>query len=615
MGQDSLQCSMPIFLSKSDFKAARDCPSKLYYKKKKYASSKDDNAFLAMLADGGYMVEKIAKLLYPDGVEMEYAGGNEDAARRTMEALRAPEVTLFEATLIAGMKLARVDILVKRGNTFDLIEVKSKSFDSRDDGAVRADGVGEIVFGPRGGGTSAWQEYLEDVAFQTHVLRELFPGATVRPYLMMPDKGKTTHLELIHEKFTIRREAPGGTGFERTIVEFNGDVEALRRDHFLTLVDVSRHVDDLLAPVTAAAVEFAASLTPELTRIPRDLSLACSGCEYRAADDAGRSGFAECWGVDGARDPHIVDLYKAGVGKVAERIGGLIAEGKRGLLEIGEELLVSAKGQVGKNNARQLVQIRNTRADREWVGEGLAAALAQHRYPLHFIDFEASQLAVPYHAGMRPYEKAAFQWSCHTIERPGAPPAHRKWINTLEPFPNFEFARTLRGTIGGDGTVYTWSSYEKTTLNQVLAQMPARGEDDAALAAWITALTAKGGRIVDLNQICLDYYFHPRMGKRTSIKNVLDAIWRESAEVRAIFPKYSASAESPYKTLPAIEIEGEPMVVEEGTGAVRAYQAMMYGPHKRDPAARAQYRELLLQYCELDTAAMVMIWEYWRRRG
>ena len=52
----------------------------------------------------------------------------------------------------------------------------------------------------------------------------------------------------------------------------------------------------------------------------------------------------------------------------------------------------------------------------------------------------------------------------------------------------------------------------------------------------------------------------------------------------------------------------------DGTGAVRAYEAMLYGEERDNPAVRAQWKEALLRYCKLDTAAMVMIWEYWGRR-
>src|SRR5437868_14264589 len=119
-----------MYLSKSDFKVARTCATKLYYKKLGYQSIRDDDQYLQFLADGGYMVEAIAKLCYPDGIEIGFDKGPEESAAETMRLLRAHEaIILFEATLLSGQKLARVDILRKQGNAFELSEVKAKSVD------------------------------------------------------------------------------------------------------------------------------------------------------------------------------------------------------------------------------------------------------------------------------------------------------------------------------------------------------------------------------------------------------------------------------------------------------------------------------------------------------
>jgi hypothetical protein len=61
---------MPRYLSKSDFKVAQTCPTKLYYKKRGYPSLDEEDAYLMLLAEGGYMVEKIGKLLFPEGREI-----------------------------------------------------------------------------------------------------------------------------------------------------------------------------------------------------------------------------------------------------------------------------------------------------------------------------------------------------------------------------------------------------------------------------------------------------------------------------------------------------------------------------------------------------------------
>ncbi|HND48068.1 MAG TPA: hypothetical protein PLL95_05870, partial [Anaerolineales bacterium] len=64
---------------------------------------------------------------------------------------------------------------------------------------------------------------------------------------------------------------------------------------------------------------------------------------------------------------------------------------------------------------------------------------------------------------------------------------------------------------------------------------------------------------------------------------------------------------SPHKSLPPLEIAGKDAVVNEGTGAITAYQAMLYGPQEM----REQWKHLLLEYCKLDTLAMVMIYQHW----
>jgi hypothetical protein len=119
-----------MYLTKSDFKVARTCPTKLYYKKLRYPSLMDDNPYLEFLADGGYMVETMAKLLYPDGQEVGGWGKPTEAFAETQRILSAGNCTLFEGTILHGKFLVRVDILQRFGQVLRLIEVKSSSVDT-----------------------------------------------------------------------------------------------------------------------------------------------------------------------------------------------------------------------------------------------------------------------------------------------------------------------------------------------------------------------------------------------------------------------------------------------------------------------------------------------------
>ena len=185
-------------LSKSDFKLACTCPTKLYYKELGYPATGDDDPYLRLLADGGYMVEEIARILHePEGRALPFHSGTRDAARATTEALAAPNATLFEATLLNGIKVARVDILVKRGDAFEIIEVKSKSYD----GAAAA-GDKPVFRGRNGQIKAEWEEYLLDVAYQVHLLLELSPvrdGASLpHDARQVEDDGTRGHPPAVH---------------------------------------------------------------------------------------------------------------------------------------------------------------------------------------------------------------------------------------------------------------------------------------------------------------------------------------------------------------------------------------------------------------------------------
>ena len=53
------------YLTKSDFKSCFDCATKLYYRKHAYPSNQDENEYLRFLAEGGFMIETVAKAKYP----------------------------------------------------------------------------------------------------------------------------------------------------------------------------------------------------------------------------------------------------------------------------------------------------------------------------------------------------------------------------------------------------------------------------------------------------------------------------------------------------------------------------------------------------------------------
>ena len=272
-------------------------------------------------------------------------------------------------------------------------------------------------------------------------------------------------------------------------------------------------------------------------------------------------------------------------------------------------------------NGRPLYQITK---EEEFLLPEFKSAIRDIKYPLYFVDFETSQMAIPYHANMRPYEKVLFQWSCHIIRKPGAELEHYEWINTEEFYPNIEFAKSLKNLIGYEGTVLTWSPYENTQLKNLIKTLEETQLDEPELLRWLQhiAMLEKDAptMILDMNQLALKYYFHPLMGGRTSIKVTLPAVLQstESTKIRnwlaaenLLGKTENNSLINPYDLLPKLEIMEKAESVKDGSGAMRAYQDMLYGAYYDNIEVKKLYKNALLKYCKLDTLAMVIIWEHW----
>lgn len=626
---------MPLYLTKTDFKACLHCRTKLHYRKNRYPSNLDENEYMRFLADGGFMVEFIAKARFPGGVDLVEERNPVVASAKTKELLASGEVTLFEAAAISGRLHVRTDILRREGNVLHLIEVKSSSV-----------GEDENFSNDKGVIKSKWWPYIMDVAFQTHVLRAAFPGFVVKPQLCVIDKSKPVSVAETVDLFLLDNNF--GDTKSRPTVRYHGDIALLAASKVVCFRSVETEVDLVMPAVLQRIDELLALYDGEkVERVQEDLGelySECRACEYRfqSGHSSEKNGFDECWGPLAHTTPHILDLYKVGGVKA---VPGLLARNRASLLDLERsDLGIEGKPQ----QERRLMQWDSLKNDgAEHLPMALRRELEAHQeepgWPLHFLDFEACNIALPHHAGLRPYERVAFQWSCHTLHADGTL-THAEWINIHRDLPNFKFAASLRDHLGEAGTVYVWSPYEQSTLRVVMEQIDAWMQLDlaealrlaggvnqaelTALAAWIDRLLGPededgkrhSGRIRDLHALAMQYYFHPRMGGRTSIKVVLPAVWETNDKLwrNPAFAKYfqrdaGGKVMDPYKTLQSLDLGNEEEaaeVVQEGTAAIRVYQDLIFS-NPSSLAVVKRRRQLLLQYCELDTAAMVMIWMHW----
>ena len=614
---------MPYTLSKSDFKVASTCLRKLKYKKLGYPSGSEDNDFMKMLAEGGYVVGKLAQLLHPGTL---ITGTTSEALLRTKELLQQDKVVLHEAAIQAGQKIIRIDILKKDGNRFDIIEVKAKSYTGDEEGKESKNLL----------------EYARDAIFQKMILEEAYPKATVKAWLLLPDKTKRTSIEGLAGWFKTEIDE-SDANFRKVevtcIYENDSDFEEKRqlliKDDLLYLFDLSQLTQENFSNIKDSTQRMLELLNNGFQYSKEDYAISkfCKGCEYHAIATDKRDGYKECWGKLADVKPNIFDIYNGGKLGGFKLLDELIGMGKVSFWDLNETHFVKKDGSVGAINERQLIQYVNTKKGKEWFSDEIKDEISEWQYPLHFIDFETYTGAIPHHKGMRPYELIAFQWSCHTITHPGAVPIHKEWINTEKSFPNFRFAESLMAHIGNTGTPLMWATHENTVLRKVLEQMDIFGYYNSNLKSWLIRITkdkGREGRLVDMNAFTLKHYFHPYMKGRTSIKKTLPAIWNHNSYLHEVawFKPYVLHNEDgiiqdPYRTLKTkfatefmgfsptdSESENSEDVVSDGGAAMKAYQDMMFG----DPVNKLKLKQQLLEYCKLDTMAMVIIYHHWQNQ-
>ena len=228
-------------------------------------------------------------------------------------------------------------------------------------------------------------------------------------------------------------------------------------------------------------------------------------------------------------------------------------------------------------NEKQLRQIEYGLADKgTYVDKaGIAEFLDKLSYPLYFLDFETMQPVIPCFVGTKPYTQIPFQYSLHYIEREGGELKHKEFLAESGPDPRRALAEQLCEDIPKNVWVTAYNkAFECTRLKELAAAFPDLAEH----------LLNIRDNIVDLLvPFQSGYYYNRAMGGSFSIKSVLPAIFPDDPELD-------------YHSL-----EG----VHNGSEAMTIFPKIKDMPLEQQAKARHD----LLKYCELDTYAMVKIWE------
>ncbi|MGB7809982.1 MAG: DUF2779 domain-containing protein, partial [Polyangia bacterium] len=222
-------------------------------------------------------------------------------------------------------------------------------------------------------------------------------------------------------------------------------------------------------------------------------------------------------------------------------------------------------------NAKQEIQLRAVRSRHAQVdSDALREFLDGLEYPLHFLDFETINPAIPVWDITSPYQQVPFQFSLHIVDSPGGKLVHHAFLadGTADPRP--EILARLKRLLGQRGSIIAYSaSFEKNALR-------ACGEAYPAFAAWWAKAEP---RVVDLLQPFRSFhYYHPDQCGSASLKAVLPAVTGKG---------YAE------------------MEIADGATASQEFLRITFG--KVSAAERRKVRAALEKYCGLDTEGMVWI--------
>lgn len=227
---------------------------------------------------------------------------------------------------------------------------------------------------------------------------------------------------------------------------------------------------------------------------------------------------------------------------------------------------------------KQKQQVTAARLNQQLITlEPIKQLLGSFAYPLYFLDYETFAGVVPAFDGLRPYQQVPFQYSLHILDAPDGMLRHEEYLHREGSNPCEQLAEALRSHIGDSGTVLAWNMSFERNCNMTLAAEVPKLHD---------FLGSVNERINDLMiPFVKGWFVNKDFCGSASIKKVLPVL----------VPSLSYAE----------------LGIHEGASAQRLWmQAVIDG---KDSIDREVLFADLIEYCKLDTLAMVEIFNVLRK--
>jgi hypothetical protein len=224
-----------------------------------------------------------------------------------------------------------------------------------------------------------------------------------------------------------------------------------------------------------------------------------------------------------------------------------------------------------KLTTKQQAQVESIRKEEVLINKSsIDKTLSNLKFPLHFVDYETFPTAIPKLDKMSPHNHLTFQVSIHTMQENGDL-THFEWLGKKIEQP-IEMLKQMQDFTGLTGTFISWyASFEISRNKDMINWIP----------EFTEYLNYMNTHMFDLMSIFNSDYVDYRFHGSTSIKKVLPVLC----------PQFSYSD----------------LAVQDGTMALDTWGRMLTDPNFNEDIE--QTRKNLLDYCELDTEAMVEIYK------
>lgn len=203
----------------------------------------------------------------------------------------------------------------------------------------------------------------------------------------------------------------------------------------------------------------------------------------------------------------------------------------------------------------------------------ISRTLEQLEYPLIFLDYETYVSAIPKVDKFSPHQHIPIQVSIHILDSNQNLEHYEYLAESLEdsPIGVIEF---MQKTIPTKGNLISWHASFENTRNKEIAKI---------YPVYSEFLLGLNERTFDLEKVFMNNYRHPGFKGRTSIKKVLPVL--------------------------CPELSYQELEVQNGTEAMENWEKMIFDQNLEE-SEREKIQEALLEYCKLDTLAMVKIFKH-----